>query len=184
MYKKLLGLLPLVWIVALAPNLVGLAHPGLTSKRGLTGPKPTIARHETVFYRSRPNAIPLAVTTSGRSIKLVSLDGSPTGLSHAPVSQRVDFRNVVQPSAGCTVILLAAASVSRLPLGRQLLRVTMDDGAFVDFDLTIYDKLPAIEPAHSAHHGTGILASNKSVRGGNNERRILGSGTRGAMATL
>ena len=180
MYKKLLGLLPLVWIVALAPNLVGLARPGVNSKPGLSRPKPTIAAHQSEFYRSQPTVIPLAVMTSGRSIKSVTFDGSPTGLSHPPVGQSVDFKNVVQPCSGCAVILLAAASVSRLPLGRQLLRVTLDDGAFVDFDLTI-DNKPS---AHSRRHSTGILASNKSVFGGNNERRILGPGTHGAVATL
>jgi len=195
MYKKLLGLLPLVWIVALAPNLVGLARSGqaVSTKPAIRRPAPSIAMHQCTFYRSKPSVLPLAVLSYGRTIQYVSVDGSTSGLSHLPVGQKMDYNVIAQTSPGCTLVLLSAASAFRLPLGRQLMRVGFTDGAFVDFTLTVAEKCPPGGPAPLVFNRcsssprrpvTGILASNKTVLGGNNERRVLGPGTRRAVATL
>jgi len=141
--KKLLCLLPLVWTVAFAPHFLNPSQSQAFSgaKPGTGGPMPVTVSHEGYFYLSAPKTVPVALALSGRAVKCVSVDGSPTGLAHPLCGQQIEFTRLpVTVGSGYSIVFLTPSSLSRLPIGLQRLRFSLTGGAFVAYNLIVQAK--------------------------------------------
>lgn len=192
MHKKLIGLLPLVWIVALGPYVIGHAR----SQSASSSSHPILETRRGYFDRSAPRVVNIAMMPDGQSIRSIKLDIPESGVSGPQIGQSVAFTSQAPSAAAASLcVQLPANSVARLPLGFQRLRITMADGAATDYDLIIVDtrhghftNFPSVrwQPTTSLKRPShkGILASEKSALGGSNERSICRLGASRTLATL
>jgi len=140
MHKKLLGLLPLVGLAVLAHHLSHSGRPPSMANQSTSyaGGDPRVYPPYGVFDKERPQAIPVYVSLSGRSIASVTIDGSATHLSHPPHGRQVEYTYIPHTTSfQSSMVLLTPQSLERLPIGMQRLRFTMTDHSFVDYNLVV-----------------------------------------------
>ena len=163
MYKKLLGLLPLVWLAVLAQHHHGPEKPQLVQNQSADyGRKwPIIETRYSVFYHANPQVVPICLSPGGRTIKSITLEGSSTQSPRSKRGQLVEYYPILQSGVYQTV-LLSPRSLERLPYGPQRLRFTMNDSSFADFYLIVAGDQPGA--SHPVPHNNA-LASKSTLPG-------------------
>ena len=152
MYKKLLGLLPLVWLAVLAQHL---SHPG--GSRSMASPTadygrwgPVLHSPYGVFYKASPRVVPVYLSLDGRSIESVTLDRSFAHLSRPLGGQQVDYCVVPQTTGfQSSTVILTPQGLTRLPTGLQRIRFTMSDHSFVEYNLIVTGTRQPCSPTSS-----------------------------------
>ena len=139
MNKKLLAILPVVWIAVLMPHFL---NP--TDLRARIGPRPDlelsrVPQSQGVFCKSARGYFPIDVDTKGHMIETVSYEGRTMG--PCPHGERIAFMCVPNMQwAGHTLVLLSPDNLRRLPLGLQPLRFSMTDGGSIHYRLVVIER--------------------------------------------
>ena len=125
MRKILLVMLPLAWLVVLAPHVrTAREHTGTEGRRRWICP-PFGA-----FYRSDRLDASVTVDLNGHTLKSVTVD---PGANVESCTRHIAYRVASQSSqVRNATVVLSSSSMAKLANGPQQLRFTLDDGTFAD----------------------------------------------------
>lgn len=150
MYKRLLILLPLAWVIALVPHFFPERHPP-----SMTPPYPgnlACMTREVIYHHGNHADAAVCLRLYGRKIKSIYAE-SESFAQDLKNRQSVDFHTVHVDPAGLTIAVLSAHSLDEVPSGEESLRVTLNDGTFAVYHLIVEEPIlsRATPPASNRH---------------------------------